>query len=170
MKHSYFGIQQLNEAYGTNRFVSEGYTLNGKSDNTSGYPSTNAIFNGVNICIASEDEKVIEQSLEHLDKDLIVVKKEYDKAVNNLVSWLKSDSSVPDFTVDEFKSGSKLYEADYIYSHYIAKYSPSGKDGDFGSFTFSFEPNSSKMRDVFQAVALEVVISGNKITTRCYDI
>lgn len=51
----------------------------------------------------------------------------------------------------------------YRYNKMIAKYSPIGKEGDFGVFEFHFEGSDDYVSDILQAVAMQVYIYDNKI-------
>ena len=63
----------------------------------------------------------------------------------------------------------KLYEIEYNYHNYTDKYSPTGKNGYFGSFSFNYDYKDNSNNSF--PVAMELIIANNKVAkTIFYDI
>jgi len=131
-------------------------------------PQTNLAYNGIEIEIQSNRE----DSLKHINEDYEVLKKE---GIENLIKtmfipWLKTEK-YKDMDDEKIYEGLKLYEINYHYQKYIAKYSPTNQDDFFGEFEFDFESGNEYTKKLLQASAFDVLVCNGKVYKgRNFDI
>ena len=105
-----------------------------------------------------------EDSEKHIEEDYKVL---MENGVDNIVKeqfipWILGEE-LKDKNPEKVFEGLKLFEVSYCYGKITEKYSPTGKEEYFGEFKFCYERGNDYVKDIFQAVAMQVYICDNKI-------
>ena len=86
------------------------------------------------------------------------------------IPWLKGEQ-FPEKKDDLVYEGLHLTEILYHYGRIIARYSPTGKDEQFGQFEFQFDSCSAYTEDMLEAVAMQVYVKDGRIVkVSGYDV
>ncbi|GEM_PF-414777 len=113
-----------------------------------------------------------EESREHIRDDFGVLMSEgIEKIIKErFIPWLKGDQ-FPDKDDALVYDGLHLTGILYHHGRIIARYSPTGTDGRFGQFEFTFDSCSAYTEDMLEAVAMQVYVYDGKIVkVSGYDV
>ena len=113
-----------------------------------------------------------EESRKHIREDFDALQREgIEKTIREqFIPWLKGEQ-FPEKKDDLVYEGLHLTEILYHYGRIIARYSPTGKDEQFGQFEFQFDSCSTYTEDMLEAVAMQVYVKDGRIVkVSGYDV
>ena len=113
-----------------------------------------------------------EESRKHIREDFDALQREgIEKTIREqFIPWLKGEQ-FPEKEDDLVYEGLHLTEILYHYGRIIARYSPTGKDEQFGQFEFQFDSCSTYTEDMLEAVAMQVYVKDGRIVkVSGYDV